>query len=185
MKIWLTGTHGSGKSTILRMLPIKWKITEVSRTLIEHLGFNPLVGESTYEQKLDFEKKILSVQIKHELELDDFVTDRTIFDVLAYSSTLLNTLDYWDMVALVSEYYHWQNPYDIVVYIPIEFPMVSDGVRPEGERYREQIDKAILSVLKSFKIPYVTAKGTPEERVSQIYREIERVQALRKGVPTV
>ncbi len=69
MKIGITGTHGSGKSSLLKAIPeglVDRKITEVSRTLIEKLGFNPLVGSSTYWEKLNFEKMILAEQIAQE-----------------------------------------------------------------------------------------------------------------------
>ncbi len=100
------------------------------------------------------------------------------FDVLAYSSTLLNNLDYGDLY-LTAHAHYWNNPYDLVVYVPVEFPMEKDGVRPESERYRREIDEAILTILTNSKVPYVKVSGTVEERVAQVCREIERVQALR------
>jgi nicotinamide riboside kinase len=60
------------------------------------------------------------------------------------------------------------NPYDLVFYIPIEFPLEKDGVRFEDDEYQKIIDLQIIKYLKRYKIPYITLTGTLEERLKQI-----------------
>ncbi len=181
MKIGITSTHGCWKTTLLKALPdglVDRKITEVSRTLIEKMGFNPLLWESPYWKKRDFEKNILEEQKRQELLPGSFVTDRTVYDVLAYASTLLEPLDFWPLYHDAVSF-NKKNPYDIVFYLPVEFPMENDGVRPVNEDYRREINLIIEDLLIQNEIPYVKVTGTIEERVSQVCREIERVQAMR------
>jgi len=63
-------------------------------------------------------------------------------------------------------------PYDLVFYIPIEFPIEKDGLRFEDEHYQEIIDLQILKLLKRYKIPYITVSGTIEERLAIIRKHI-------------
>ena len=151
MRIALVGSHGTGKTTLLKAIEASGKfdgfrkITEVSRSLIEELGFNPLVGESTYEQKHDFEWKIFEKQVREE-KSEDFVSDRSVFDILAYASTLMDTVDFAYFYSVVLKY-HKENPYDLLVFVPIEFPMQKDGVRPEDEGYRLEIEERMRKLL--------------------------------------
>ena len=121
-------------------------ITEVSRSLIEAIGFNPLVGESTYEQKRDFEWGIFEKQKREEKEAFDFVSDRSVFDILAYASTLMDTIDYAYFTKFVMKHYE-KRPYDLLVFVPIEFLMQKDGVRPENEVYRFEIEERMRKLL--------------------------------------
>ena len=151
MRIALVGSHGTGKTTLLKAIEASGKfdgyrkITEVSRSLIEELGFNPLVGESTYEQKHDFEWKIFEKQVREE-KSGDFVSDRSVFDILAYASTLMDTIDFAHFYSVVLKY-HEENPYDLLVFVPIEFPMEKDGIRPEDEEYRHEIEQRMRKLL--------------------------------------
>ena len=185
MKIGITGSHWTWKSTILKAMDFPHKITEVSRSLIEELWFNPLVWESTYEDKLNFELKILRKQIEKEKENTHFLSDRTVFDVVAYASTLLNEKD-MDIIYSLAFDHFYRNPYDLIVYTPIEFTMENDGVRPVDEEYRESIARRIHSLIHKLNETSLTeiiyVRGTVEERLEQIKKAVERVQKMRKGV---
>ena len=153
MRIALVGSHGTGKTTLLKAIEASGKfdgyrkITEVSRSLIEELGFNPLVGESTYEKKHDFEWKIFKKQVEEENKSPKFVSDRSIFDILAYASTLLDTIDFAHFHTTVHQLRYERYPYDLLVFVPIEFPMEKDGIRPEDEEYRHEIERRMQKLL--------------------------------------
>ena len=106
-------------------------------------------------------------QIEAENSMQDFISDRTVIDVLAYANTMCRpsmTARLKEMVELHLE----KNPYDLVFYIPIEFPLEKDGIRFEDEQYQKMIDLQILKYLKRYKIPYITLTGTVEERLQKI-----------------
>lgn len=52
---------------------------------------------------------------------------------------------------------HW-------IYLPIEFPMESDGTRKEDEEYRILVDVHTKDILHGCRLPYITVKGGMEDR---------------------
>ena len=94
------------------------------------------------ETKIKFQNEILETQKQTEDQLKEFITDRTTIDILAY------TLDIQEV-----NYKNWINEhcvgrYDILFYLPIEFPIQNDGVRNTDEQYRELIAKRIRRILQ-------------------------------------
>jgi len=89
-------------------------------------------------EKANFQQILLTRQIRAEIMAgDDFISDRSIYDIIAYSIDLQNI----DSLTEQANNYLAKNPYDLTFYFPIEFDMENDGVRPEDEEYREKIDK--------------------------------------------
>jgi hypothetical protein len=58
--------------------------------------------------------------------------------------------------------------YDYIFYIPIEFPLVLDGVRFSWNAFQIEIDTKIVSLLKTFWIPYIKVTGDEKERIEMI-----------------
>jgi hypothetical protein len=52
------------------------------------------------------------------------------------------------------------------IYVPIEFEMQLDEVRPADTEYQRTVDIKIQSLLKSFGATVLTVSGTVEERVA-------------------
>jgi hypothetical protein len=59
-------------------------------------------------------------QIIKEMEFDNFISDRTVFDILAYSK------DLYLYYKIKNKFLEHKNNYDIVFYIPIEFELEDD-----------------------------------------------------------
>ena len=57
-------------------------------------------------------------------------------------------------------------------YLPIEFPIVLDGLRPDDPAFQAEIDARLLDILKWHDIDYRTIKGSVEERLEEIEREL-------------
>lgn len=166
MRIGLTGSHGTWKSTIAKHF--QNQIKEIARWVIE-LKWKP--DTLSKEELDDFELVIMKRQIEAEQNMQDwFISDRTVIDVLAYANTMCRpsmTARLKDMAEMHLE----TNPYDLVFYIPIEFPLEKDGTRFEDDSYQKIIDLQILKYLKRYKIPYITLTGTVEERLRKIEEE--------------
>ncbi len=167
MRIGLTGSHSTGKSSIARNFSNH--IEEIARGVIAEKWHPDTLSK---EELDDFELVIMKKQIEAENTMQDFISDRTVIDVLAYATTMCRpsmTARLKDM----AEMHLKDNPYDLVFYIPIEFPLEKDGVRFEDDSYQKIIDLQILKYLKRYKIPYITLTGTLEERLKQIAWHIE------------
>lgn len=166
MRIWLTASHGCGKSTLTRNF--QNQIEEIARGVIAEKWHPDTLSK---EELDDFELVIMKRQIEAEQNMKDwFVSDRTVIDVLAYANTMCRP----SMTARLKEMAEMHledNPYDLVFYIPIEFPLEKDWTRFEDDSYQKIIDLQILKYLKRYKIPYITLTGTVEERLRKIEEE--------------
>jgi hypothetical protein len=84
----------------------------------------------TQEQLDEFELEIIKRQITEESRLQDFVSDRCVIDVLAYATSFATAKTITNIKDIVEDYIK-TNPYDLVFYTPIEFPLECDGTRFE------------------------------------------------------
>lgn len=173
MRIALAGTHWSGKTTILNLLE-GHKIKEQARALILELG-NP--KDMSDDERANFQQVLLTRQIRSELSMgDDFISDRSVYDILAYSEGCSNADDIVKQVF----FYLSKNPYDLIFYFPIEFEMEKDGTRPEDEEYRKKIDSLIFTEMINNGEPLIPITGTIEERLEKILSEIRKYEAKNR-----
>ena len=173
-RIILTGAQGTGKTSVLNYFQNTYlnRITEVARNLAKQ-GVKINEGGDDDGQVKIFEtyEKLLSQDI-------DYISDRGLTDVLAYSfylykrgrvsSEVLN-----NQKMRVKEFFE-HNPNILVFYFPIEFDVVSDGVRSTDPDFRKEIDEYIENFLGEF-IPnkYHTIHGTVEERIRFIINKVD------------
>ena len=160
MRIAIAGAHWVWKTTILKNLDMCDKITETARTVIKEMWRPSDLDVSSREK---FQQKVLFSQMEKE-ENENFVSDRSVIDILAYTHWLTT---YKSTKKLVSQYLNVK-PYDYVFYVPIEFELVKDGVRHEWLQYQKQVDELILNLLKEFNIDYIKLSWTIEERVKTL-----------------
>jgi thymidylate kinase len=118
-------------------------------------------------ERANFHQVLLTRQIRAEIMAgDDFISDRSVYDIIAYSIDLQNI----DNLTEQANNYLAKNPYDLTFYFPIEFDMENDGVRPEDEEYRKKIDKRIFTLVPN----PIFITGTIEQRKKKIEEEIRR-----------
>ena len=172
MKILLTGTQSTGKSTVLKEFENDgWDvITEVVRNLSkEGIKINEMGDEEGQMKIFDTYKELLNGN-------KIYISDRGLTDVAAYTWYLVckgkvHPSILWKQLEDIDDFF--ENNRDVLVcYFPIEFPVVDDGVRSVDEEFRKQIDNYIKDILDTREIPYITVTGTVEERVNQIKNSI-------------
>jgi deoxyadenosine/deoxycytidine kinase len=165
MKIAITGSHSTGKTTLCEQLtklyPDLYYIKETAREQIAKFGKLP--QDMTTKERCKFQEAVLDSQIEQELLHDDFIADRSVFDVLAYSQDLPS---YKALYKKAIRHYDL-NSYDHLFYIPIEFELENDGTRPLHLKYQKLIDIRIQDYLRWFKLLHEMFKltGTVEQRI--------------------
>ena len=174
-RIIITGAHGTGKTTLMNALAQDGTrtITQIDRKVVAENGWDHSENTTTECQKAIFKA------IKKELSSKrNYISDRGLSCVAAYTFNKALTEDIPKKVAdkqyLDMEKFHKDNPDILVVYVPIEFPVVTDGVRSDDPEFQEQIDFLIKNILDTAKIPYVTVSGSVEERVAQVEAELQK-----------
>ena len=170
MKIGFTGKVSVGKTTLvnaLKELP-EFKdytfSTERSKYLRD-LGI-PLNTDSTIKGQIVF-----LAERANELMHENIITDRTIIDVMAFTS-LAKSIPYFISDEFIGLASHMLKEYDYIFYISPEGVEIEDnGVRTINPEYRMKIDKQIQKnlIYWSSKIPnQYSLSGTTEERIEKI-----------------
>jgi nicotinamide riboside kinase len=172
MRIGLAGTMSVGKTTLVKAMAELpqfkdyYVATERSKYLRD-LGI-PLNTDSTLRGQFVFLAERAS-----ELLRDNVLTDRTIWDVCAFTlgATSINEFDKRDFVQSAM---NLRNYYDLVVYVsPIGVEVEDNGVRTTDLDYRAKIDNVIKLSLEEFKpTKLITVEGTTEQRIATILQNI-------------
>ncbi len=175
MKVAFVGSLSTGKTTLANLFAREWDyplLPEVAREVVE-LGF-PLDQSATAET----ETLIFLKQWRAEVVHESFVADRSIYDVLAYADWVMehnppdrkeNHLWYESReIALLD----LRARYDHVFYLPIEFPIVLDGLRPDDTGFQADIDRRIRGLLELHDVAHHTLSGSVEERQEQVRKVV-------------
>ena len=174
-RIAIVGSFSTGKTTTAEILAQRLALPllpEVAREVVE-LGFKLDKDASPETETLIFLR-----QYNNELATEEFVGDRSLIDVLAYAGWVLanreRTKEFylWDECVKLAER-RLRTSYSHVFYLPIEFPIVLDGLRPDDPEFQKDIDERILGLLRANDIEYQTITGGIEERVEKIEKLLD------------
>lgn len=174
-RIAIVGSFSTGKTTLAEAaaeplgLPL---LPEVAREVAAE-GFK-LDKDATPE----VETLIFLRQYRNEMTHDDFVGDRSLIDVMAYAGWVLDNQErrrefaLWDACVEIAEH-RLRTQYTHVFYLPVEFDIVPDGLRPMDPDFQAEIDRRMLELLERYSIRYETLKGSVAERLDAL---IDRVR---------
>lgn len=111
---------------------------------------------------------ILSFHLKTLLEPGHLVLDRGMLDVLVYSENLRD-IQKRTITYVKDTFKDVKDEYTHIVYFPIEFNAVDDGVRSVNEEWRREIDSKFKQYLDEYYSgKYLTVTGSPMQRLKQI-----------------
>ena len=160
-KLAIVWSHGVGKSTLLKELSpsFNWVvITEIARDLMQEYGKIP--QEMNANERYNFQRDIYSRQFATEDMYKNFISDRGVYDNLAYAfhtdKHLFNILR--DHAKKNHKWYDW------TVYIPIEFWLENDGIRFTSDAFQIQIDETIKEIMKDFSVDRLECRWSVLER---------------------
>jgi nicotinamide riboside kinase len=172
MKIGLAGTMSAGKTTLAKALGEldqfkDYKIQTERSKYLNSLGI-PLNTDSTLPGQFVFLAERAS-----ELLVDNIITDRTIWDVCAFTLSAKSISD-WEKRTFVDAAMCLKDYYDIVIYVsPRGVEIENNGIRETDLSYRVKIDAAIKMALLEYKPKrLIEVEGTTKERISTILSNI-------------
>lgn len=190
MIIAFTGAHSCGKSTLVDYFRGKENFV-----CLDSCTRSTITAE---ERKVDGLNNLDSAQLKlldgvtHrmaeivEMNAKDpnkiYVMDRCVFDFIAYSRCFANR---WQLTSSCLDSIErgcadlW-NYIDVFFYLPIEFPIVNDGVRSLDEDLRKDVDSEIREQLLWNKVRAVELTGPVKKRVSTILDTVKRLEDEKK-----
>jgi len=173
MKIGITGTHSTGKTTLVESLRTEKFFKDyffdinVTRWVKE-------IGLPINEHTNDASQEVnLTKRIAHLNSFDNIVCDRTIIDNLAYSSLgkhiTPRSLEYQNKLVVANIF-----KYDFIFYLPMDIDVVDDGVRMIDPIFRSEIDHFIQNFIERVKKEHPhndkfhTVRGSVRERIQQV-----------------
>jgi nicotinamide riboside kinase len=168
MKIGFAGTVSVGKSTLVKALAEleqfkEYHIATERSKYLRDQGIS-LNDDSTIKGQFVFTAE-RSLELMH----DNLLTDRTIYDVCAFTMSA-KSISWADKIQLIESFITIREDYDLIVYVSPEGVDIEDNdVRTTDSEYRNKIDFAIKGLLKEYppkKLIEIT--GTTEERINLI-----------------
>jgi len=169
MKIVLAGAHGVGKTSFAKALAKKLKLNYIHDIVREEAvlkGFT--INENTPSI---IQLWLLTRQWELEtITAEDWIADKCLYDYLVYGEIVLKNDN---LKQIIRKEVLANAHYDIVFYLPIEFPMESDGIRSNDENFRIKIDDQYKNFLKKQRIQYSTLTGSIKERVQQALKSLK------------
>lgn len=190
LKINFVGSQGTGKSTLLESMRkdsefkgLKFQ-TEIVRDLVKKKNLSINEFGDVNSQRIFFNA------YEKVLQKTGYVSDRCLIDVHAYTNWLYDhksTNKEQELKSLYEEILRQRTSirnrdFGLVIYFPIEFDIVADGVRSVNKEFQKEIDGIIIDTLTKFDISYFTITGSVEQRLKQLKEIIfSHVQMLQRN----
>ena len=175
MRIGLSGTQSTGKTTLLNVLRSEkhfkeYQVNDEVTRWVRSLGIDINEAGSDISQELIMMKHLWNV-IMHE----DMITDRTALDGLVYSKWLFynDKISQSMMNKVQSSFEKIIDFYDFIFFLSPDFPLEDDGVRSTSNQWRDEIHDMFLQEIEAGKVNVIPLKGSITERVFQIYDAME------------
>jgi len=153
MKIGISGSTCSGKTTFVNYLQF---YMEGLRNEIEVVSERALECPYPLNEKGGIRTQwwILSNHILKEIEAQRtakvVITDRTVFDGIAYLQLAQHTHEELDFITKVAEEWGSKNPYNYILYFA---PVTGIALSDHAQRFQIDIDKRLRNVI-SYNIPH-------------------------------
>lgn len=169
-RVAIVGSFSTGKTTLAEAASEKLGLPllpEVAREVAAQ-GFK-LDKDATVET----ETLIFLRQYFNEMVHPEFIGDRSLLDVMAYAGWVLDNQErrkefaLWDTCLDIAEH-NLRSQYTDVFYLPIEFDIVPDGLRPMDPEFQSDIDRRILGLLDRHAIQFHTLRGGVRARLDEL-----------------
>jgi len=180
MRIFIAGSQGVGKSTLITSLPKDIGL-QIKDSYSKHfLADNPDIQTSNDKGFNEFQDKIMLFCLSQYVNENNFISSRSIIDSFAYIKAnksenkimLFNILNHYRDYLLTED--------DIYIYIPIEFDISSDNnnLRNIDKDYQMLVDEEVIRYFEKFramgnKDNFYILRGNKESRLEQLINIIK------------
>ena len=165
----LLGAHSTGKSTLLE------KIRESHPHVFTTDGFSRPVkvakeksSMSTVQEQIVL-NELTCWAYENYINYKNLISTRSPIDAIIYTEYYLKGLKVQHIQDCFDKH---KDKIDNIFYIPIEFPIVNDGVRFTDEQDRINIDLAIQKYIKDNNLPVIVLTGSVEERANTVLQHL-------------
>lgn len=134
MRIYLSGAHSSGKSTLANYIANKYKLPllpETARMVLSERELRLDALRSDLDAVDEYQAAVFHRQLKEEAKQEDFVSDRSLLDVLAYSIQHTRISDQLFKTDEFRDYVERLRKDDVLIFFvrPSKATLKDDGVR--------------------------------------------------------
>lgn len=174
MRIYFTGCHASGKSTLARLVSKEYDlpfISEVARTILAEKEISLETLRINLEAIDNYQTMVFYRQIEEEQKYESFVSDRS-FDNLAYMAQHGTQLHKIINEESCKEYIESLRQKDVIFFLvkPSKATMKNDGVR-ESVNWDQMvaIDANVKFMFELFNLNYIQINAeSMQERVKLV-----------------
>lgn len=173
MKIGLCGSISVGKTTLAKELGKleqfkNYEIITERTKYLRDLGIS-LNTDSTLKGQI-----IFAAERCFELMKENVITDRTIYDVCAFTLSA-KSIDWFEKQYYLNLLMSLKDEYDIVIYVSPEGVEIEDNkVRTIDSEYRNKIDIAIRELLIEYPPKLlIKVEGSTKDRINNILSNID------------
>lgn len=183
-RIAISGSHGVGKSRLAKQLSellLLPRIDEAARSVADGwFADSEAIRSAPPGQKLLFQLCVFHKQIHEEDRLQEFVSDRSVFDTVAYSIYYRIPGKITD--SLTEEAIKHSKGYDLIIYCPIPEDggaPTADGFRFADSESQAEIDRILQDLLGKARCEVLRLGAYRETWLSEA---MTFINCRRKGV---
>lgn len=189
-RIIMIGAHGTGKSTLANEIGKMMGCNVVESIAREmRIVFNRMEIPTSAENDIRKQDALchLAEWDFRRWKDETVIMTRCPLDTLAYTMATYTSHEWVSpkigdgFKAIIDNYTNrWMSDKELMemfenslfVYLPIEFGIEDDGVRPVDRKYQELVDAAMRQLMGAFGIKPLVVSGTVEERVEQFAHNV-------------
>jgi deoxyadenosine/deoxycytidine kinase len=176
-KISLIGTHGTGKTTLLKKLIESYPLFQAQ---VDHYSDAGALYKDKLLEVLDKNALQLYFYARHRYRVGvnrNLLTDRSVLDALCYAKYeyLQGNVTLEMFRFLEDESLKLLNEYNLLFWLRPEFELRGEDKRPTDIEYQKTIDKIFEYYIKisgRVRVPVVTLSGNFDTRFTQACQEL-------------
>lgn len=163
----IVGAHGTGKTTLCN------ELYRLDSSLYVTDGFSrPILSIKNKIGLTDLQVQILnSTFMMHFTEMyikyKYVFSTRSLIDTIAFTELLYPELDIDDVKTRLIEIRD-AGLITNIFYLPIEFPLIDDGIRYSDPEFQKKYDEKIREIITRYSLYYDSITGTVEKRAKTV-----------------
>jgi predicted ATPase len=178
LRIAICGSAGTGKTTLINELnkALQLTINPVgSRSVAKQMGYDNPYDVDKFGRREEFQFLLMSDKIEWEKNNESFITDRSTFDVLAYTCIHDIQAVNRQLVEMATKGY---DRYTHVFWCPMEefFNVGKDPVRVQSTVYHEAVEVMMCGLIQRYALRF----SPDPERVAGNQIELRAADVLEK-----